>query len=149
MFQVSCQYHEWFWSSMTIFIFKKLTRNPEIGNTPVWILPNIWRLGRVRDAKFGTNVSNKKLLNAAKCQGYSRYRFSVIKTKPTRGGNYLPPPTPRLGLKETHHVTFLSGTTSFLKKRFLHLYCNNYDLSCFITLPTKLKIHNLSLFYPR
>ena len=52
---------------MTIFIFKGLTRNPEIGNTPVCVLPNIWRLGQVRDTTFGTNVSNRMLLNAAKC----------------------------------------------------------------------------------
>ena len=33
---------------MTIFSYKGLTRNPEIENTPVWILPNIWRLGWAR-----------------------------------------------------------------------------------------------------
>ena len=27
---------------MTIFFCKRLTRNPEIGNTSVWVLPNIW-----------------------------------------------------------------------------------------------------------
>ena len=54
---------------MTIFFYKVLTRNPEIGNTPVWVFPNIWRLGQVRDTKFGTNVSNEMLLNAAKSQG--------------------------------------------------------------------------------
>ena len=53
---------------MTIFVYKVLTRNLEIGNTLVWVLPNIWRPGQVRDTKFGTNVSNKKLLNAVKCQ---------------------------------------------------------------------------------
>ena len=63
---------------MTIFFYKGLTRNPEIGNTPVWVLPNIWRLGRVMDTKFGTNVSNRMLLIAAKCQGYSFYRFLFI-----------------------------------------------------------------------
>ena len=51
---------------MTIFFYKGLTGNPEIGNTPVWFLPNIWRLGQVRDTKFGTKVSKyrslKKLL---------------------------------------------------------------------------------------
>ena len=47
---------------MTSFLYKGLTRNPEIGNTPVWVLPNIWRLRRVRDTKFGTNVSKKLLL---------------------------------------------------------------------------------------
>ena len=55
-----------------------MTRNPEIGYTPAWVLPDIWRLGPVRDTKFGTNVSNKMLLNAAKCQGYSLYRFWVV-----------------------------------------------------------------------
>ena len=42
---------------MIIFIYKGLGRNPEIGNTPIWVLHNIWRLGQARDAKFGTNVS--------------------------------------------------------------------------------------------
>ena len=58
---------------MTIFFHKGLTRNPEIGNTPVWVFPNIWRLGQVMDTKFGTNISNGMLLNAAKFQGYSFY----------------------------------------------------------------------------
>ena len=66
---------------MTIFFYKGFTRNPEIGNTLVWVLPNIWRQGQVRDTKFRTNVSNKMLLNAAKCQGYSFSRFLVIKGK--------------------------------------------------------------------
>ena len=30
---------------MTIYPIKGLARNPEIGNTPVWVLLNIWRLG--------------------------------------------------------------------------------------------------------
>ena len=46
---------------ITIFFYKGLTRNPEIGNTPVWVLPNIWRLRQVRDTKFGMNFSNKIL----------------------------------------------------------------------------------------
>ena len=35
-----------------------MNRNPEIWNTPVWVLPNIWRLWPVTSTKFGTNVSN-------------------------------------------------------------------------------------------
>ena len=70
---------------MTIFFYKGLTRNREIGNTSVWVLPNIRRLGRVMNTKFGTNVSNRILLNATKCQGYSFYRFWVIKGKPNGG----------------------------------------------------------------
>ena len=75
---------------MTILFYKGLTRNPEIGNTSLWILPNSWRLGQVRDKKFSMNVSNKILLNAAKCQGYSFYCFWVIKGIPTGGGVKLP-----------------------------------------------------------
>ena len=71
---------------MTIFVYKGLIRNPEIENTHIWILPNIRRLGWVKDTKFGTSVSNEKLLNAAKCQGYSFYLFWVIKGKATGGG---------------------------------------------------------------
>ena len=56
---------------MTIYFYKGMTRNPEIRNTPVWVLPDTWRLQRVSDNKFGTDVSNSMLLNAAKCQGYS------------------------------------------------------------------------------
>ena len=79
---------------MTIFFHKGLTRNPEIGNAPVWVLPNIWRLGQVMGTKFGTNVSNRMLLNAAKFQGYSFYRSWVIKGKPTGGRQNYPPPPP-------------------------------------------------------
>ena len=55
---------------MTIFFYKGLTRNPEIGNRPVWVFPYIWRLGQIKVTKFGTNVSNKILLNAANAFKY-------------------------------------------------------------------------------
>ena len=84
---------------MTISFYKGLTRNPEIGNTPVWALLNIWKLGPVKDTKFGTIVSNETLLNAVKFQGYSFCRFWVIKEKPT-GGKITPSPLPlRLSIK--------------------------------------------------
>ena len=90
---------------MTIFFYKGLTRNPEIGSTPVWVLLNIWRLGKVRDTKFGTIVSNKMLLYATKCQRYRFYCFWVIKEKPIGGVKLSPPPRLRLN-KE---VLFLSA----------------------------------------
>ena len=67
---------------MAIFIYKEL-KSQIIGNIPIWVLPNNWRLKQVRNTKFGTNVSKKMLLNAAKCQGYTFYHFWVIKEKPT------------------------------------------------------------------
>ena len=62
-----------------------MTRNPEIGNTPVWVLSNIWRLGQVMDTEFGTNVCKRMLLTAVKFQGHSFYRFWVIKGKSAGG----------------------------------------------------------------
>ena len=68
-----------------IFVYKWLTRNPKIANTPFLVLPNIWRLEQVKDTNIVRNVSNKKLLNAAKYHGYSFYVFWVIKQKPAEG----------------------------------------------------------------
>ena len=93
--------------SIFVSVVNFLTENPEIGSTPIWVLPSTWRLRRVSDTKFGTNVSDEMLLNAAKCQGYSFYCFWVIKGKSTGGGAEgkiptppppPPPPPPRLGL---------------------------------------------------
>ena len=94
---------------MIIFFYKGSTRNPEI---PVWVLPNTWRLGLVRDTKFGTDVSNGMLLNAAKCQGYPFYRFWVLKGKPTgMGGEITAPPTPPPPLRLSTYIFFTE--TSF------------------------------------
>ena len=71
---------------MTNYFYQGLTTNLEIGNTPVWILPNIWRLGWVRDTKSGTDVSKEMLLNAENRHGYNFYRSWVIKGKTTGGG---------------------------------------------------------------
>ena len=102
---------------MTISFYKALTRNLEIGNAPVWGLSNIWRLARVRNTKFGTNVSNKILLNAAKCQDCSFYRFWIIKGKRTEGevnlriqsntGKYGPEKTPFLDIFHAVSIKFI------------------------------------------
>ena len=60
---------------MIILFYQGLTRNPGIGNAPVWVSSNIWRLGWVMDTKFGMNVSNRISLNAAKCQGLQLLPF--------------------------------------------------------------------------
>ena len=49
---------------ITISFYKRLTKNTEIVNKPVQVSHNIWRLVRVKNTKFGTNVSNKTLLIA-------------------------------------------------------------------------------------
>ena len=76
-----------------IFAYKGLTRNLEIVNTPVWVLPSILRLGQVRDTEFGQNVSNKMLLNAPKCQGYSAFTvFELLRENQPGVGKITPPP---------------------------------------------------------
>ena len=67
---------------MATSFYERLTKNPKVKNTPAWNLFNIWTLRWLRDAKFGKNVSNKILLNAAKYQGNSFYHFLVINGKP-------------------------------------------------------------------
>ena len=64
---------------MAVFFYRGLTRNPETEYKPVWVFRNIWRQGRVRDMKFGTNAS------------YGFYRFWVVKGKPTGRLKLLPP----------------------------------------------------------
>ena len=78
--QVSCQYHDWFWSHDN-FCLHSLDQISGNRKYTVWLLSNIWRLRQFRDVKFGTNVSNNMSPHAAKCQGYSFYRFWVIKIK--------------------------------------------------------------------
>ena len=57
--------HYWFWSYHNF------------GNVSSEFCSISWDLGRVRDTRFGTNVSNEMLLNTAKCQGYSFYLLWV------------------------------------------------------------------------
>ena len=71
---------------------------------PVWLMSIIWILGRVKDTKFGKNISNKMLPNAAKCQGYSFYHFWVTKRKPTGEGKITPS---RLGLNSNDLLSLI------------------------------------------
>ena len=96
--------------AMTISFNKRLIRNPEIENTPVWVVSNIWKLGGVRNNEFGMNLSNKMLWNAEKSQSYNFYRFWVIKWKLTERVKYLSPNL-RLGLKHCVFVVPICKTT--------------------------------------
>ena len=114
---------------MTIFFYKGLTRNLKIGNIPVWGLPNIWRLGRVMDSKFGTNVSNRLLLNAVKLKCYSFYCFWVIKGKPTKITPPPLPPPPRLeltgcNLQQKILTNHKFGSKCVVLQNVIHIYTN-------------------------
>ena len=84
---------------LTIFFYKGLTRNPEIGNTPVWVLSNIWILGQDVDSEFGTNVSNKCywMLQNARVTAFTG--SESLRENQQGGKNAFPPlPPPRLVL---------------------------------------------------
>ena len=90
-----------------IFLYKGLTRNAEIENLTICDLSNIWRSGQFRDGKFGKNVSNEMLLNAARCHGCSIWCFWVIIKKPT-GRIKLPHPPPKTRIGVDIHRTYLN-----------------------------------------
>ena len=134
---------------MTIYFHKKgFTRNSEIGNSYVWDLPNIWRLGQVRNTEFGTNVYNKILLNAVKYQSYnSFYRFWVIKEKPTGRRSKITPFSTEIRVKKNQFCRnlfwyyFWCYSACFYKKSFLSTsgslkekVLNIYILLCIIIL---------------
>ena len=93
-------------------------------------LPKIWRLRQARDTKFGTNVSNEILLNAAKCWDYCFYCFWVIKGKPT-GGDKNIPSTPKLGLRDQISMSSIYLMIYFFKMNlslWQHLDINSVHL---------------------
>ena len=103
---------------MIIFFYKGLTRNQEMGITPVWVSSNIWRLRQVRDTKFVTDVFNEMLQNA---------RVTVFAVS-----DLLLPPTPtqvmvnrvkvilvcELMLKYTKHTPFKGANFSWFDSRY-------------------------------
>ena len=102
---------------MTIYFFKGLTRNPEIGNTPIWVLFNIWRLGQVRNTKFGMDVFNKILLNAANCQGYN-FTLSKLLKENQQGGVKLPyPPLTRFEKRNTVVNYWIHRSVRLIRQR--------------------------------
>ena len=60
----SCQFLLELWQFPFI---KNLTKNREIKNTLVSTLSNFWRVGQVRDNKFGKGVSNVMIFEAPNC----------------------------------------------------------------------------------
>ena len=89
------------------FFYKGLIRNREIGNTHIWVLQNIWRLGRVKGTKFGTNVSLKKcywMLQSARFTAFTVFEL-LKENQEGGGGRNLTPPT-QIRVKQVPFFTF-------------------------------------------
>ena len=86
-------------------------------------MPNIWRLVKVLDTKFGTNVSNKICCKIPGLQLLPFLRY-LGKTNWEGGGKITPRP-PRLGVTNKPKQKKI---TVFLKKTFtIHHICSNCD----------------------
>ena len=99
---------------------------------PVWILPNIWRLGQIRDTKFGIDGSKEMFLHATKCQSYIFYCFWVIK-----GSKILPPTQIRVKVgcfqkfwkKKINVYKTMFSSSNILSELFLCIYHSIHFLS--------------------
>ena len=124
---------------MTIFFYKGVTRNLEIGNTSVWVFSNIRRLGQVRDTKFGKNVSN-----VIECCKSFKSCWVVKKKNPTDGAGwgeglkispFLPP---RLGLRR--NLKKDRKWVDVLQKKPREVLCNKNCSEKFRKLPNKIPV---------
>ena len=70
---------------MTISFYKGLTRYLEIRNTSVWVLHNIWRLGRVRSSNLAQKALTKCYWMLRNTRVTAFTGFWVIKGKLTEG----------------------------------------------------------------
>ena len=109
---------------MTIFFYKGLTRNPKIGTTHVWVLPNVWRPGRVKSTKFGRIISKRMLLNAEKYYGYRFYRFWVIKEN-QRG---IKSPSTQISINSVMicFIVFINNIIQFIKINIFWHSCHMF-----------------------
>ena len=79
---------------MKIFLYKGLTRNPKIGNTPVWVLPNVWRLGRVMDTHLArmSLIECYWMLQNSGVTAFTVFELSKENQLGGEGGGITPPP---------------------------------------------------------
>ena len=115
---------------MTISFYKGLTRNPEIGNTPVWVLPIIWSWGKLE-------ISNLAQTSLIKCYWMLQNArvFWVIKGKPTEGGGDKITPT-QIRVKIKKHTNgyrnlILCSWTIVLEEVSIHFWKSSDDVTFF------------------
>ena len=102
---------------ITIFVDKGLTRNPETKDTPVRILPNIWRLGQVRYTKFGRSHFHRS--HCIKYAGIpvSSDHFFVLKKQRHRLWSY----TEKMWVRESSYFDKFYAD-SYRRKRAVDFY---------------------------
>ena len=127
---------------MTIFVYKGLTRNPEIGNTAIWVCPisGDWD-------KLG--IPNLALIFLIKCYWMLRdARVTANRVTENQQGVKLPPP--KLVLKCSVKSSLLSMMTpkSYLETLFLIVIFLHFKMAKVLGVPRVIKWH-LSEFSTR
>ena len=151
---------------VVLFLLSNLVTSPSFMSISSLVL-ELWQFSFIRDwpeirkseiptsefcplsedwSKFGANVSNRMLLNAAKFQGYSFYRFWVIKGKPTEGGAGGGKITPTLiRVNRMLQLSSLGWLEIFIYFHmlvvFFHIWC-----SIWLSLPNFLYFSGLQYF---
>ena len=92
-----CQYRD-VPGVMTIFVIKGFTRKSEIVNNPVWVLPNIWRLGKLGTSNLALLPLIKSYWMLQKTRAAAFTFSEVLRESQQRGKVNLPPPPLRSGL---------------------------------------------------
>ena len=99
---------------MTIFSFLQWAQNPEIRNTPVWFLPNIWRLRRVRVSDLA-RMSLKKSYWTLQNARVTVFTISEL-LRENQQGVKLPIPT-QIKVKEKRDISVDMWSVASLCKR--------------------------------
>ena len=73
----------------------------KLRKSPVWNLPNVWELRRVKDTKFGMNLSNDSyfMLQSQKVTIFTVFELFAKKQQGEGAVKFPPPPPLKLGLK--------------------------------------------------
>ena len=117
------------------FLLSSLVTSPSFMSIS-WLVLELWQFSFIKDwpkiqkskisssefcprsrdwgTKFGTNISNKMLLSAAKYQGYCFYHFWAIKGKPTERRVKSPPTHTQIRLHKSATKSKIQVRTTLL-----------------------------------
>ena len=114
---------------MSISFYKGLTRNPEIGNNPVRVLPNIWKLGQVKK-KILAQTSRIRFYWILQNARVAPFTISELLRENNKGVK-LPSPT-QIRVK----VIYFNVSLRFLKKsRKCVMRTSLLDRCCYLSNP--------------
>ena len=115
---------------LTIFFYKGLTKNSEIGNISVWDFPNIWRLGWVMipNLAWTSLIKCYQMLQNARVAAFTVFELLRESEQGLAGRGVKLLPQPRLGLKREHNTSVFLWILRNSKEQLL---LQNTSRDCF------------------